>query len=150
MTDSEWQWFQQKLSLRSVGCSGGCLGLMVVAVNVFFIGAAGMVGSDMGSVDPRLNILGTALLPSIGCIFLGAFGAWLYGEQILPVDMRQSSHLLGAVLMGIAGLGLTTIGILYVRQGAELTDLIGVAFFFPAACLFGASVAAIAKAILRS
>ncbi len=117
MTDSEWQWFQQKLSLRTVGCSGGCLGLMVVAVNVFFIGAAGMVGSDMGSVDPRLNILGTALLPSIGCIFLGAFG---------------------------------TIGILYVRQGAELTDLIGVAFFFPAACLFGASVAAIAKAILRS
>jgi len=118
----------------------------VVAVNVLFIGAASMAGS----VDPRLDILGTALLPSIGCVILGAFGAWLYGEHILPVDMRQRSHLLGAVLMSIAGLGLTTIGIVYVRQGAELTDLIGVAFFFPAACLFGASVAAIAKAILRS
>lgn len=140
----------RSFGLRAIECSGGCLGLMVVAVNVFLIGVAGLVGSDMGSVDPRLNILGAALLPSIGCVLLGAFGAGLYGEHILPLEMGQRSHQLGAVLMGIAGLGLTIIGILYVRAGAELTVLIRIAFFFPAACLFGASVAAISKAILRS
>ncbi len=147
MTDSDWRWFRRNFGLRALGCSGGCLGLIAVAVNLFFIGLAGMAGT---SLDPRLDILGTALLPSIGCVLLGAFGAWLSGEHILPVDIRPRSHQLGAVLMGIAGLGLTTICFLYIEQGNALTDLVRVAYFFPAACLLGASIAAIAKTILRS
>ena len=119
--------------------------MIAVAVNLFFVGLAGMAGTDL---DPRLNILGTALLPSICCILLGAFGAWLYGEHILPVDLRSRSHQLGAVLMGIAGLGLAIIAVLDIEQGNALTDLVGFAYFFPAACLLGASIAAIAKTIL--
>ena len=121
--------------------------MIVVAANLLFVGAAAMAD---GSLDPRLNILGTALVPSFGCVLLGALGAWLYGEHILPVDMRPRSHRLGAVLMGIAGLGFATIAILYLMAGPPLLDVLGVAYFFPAACLLGASGVAIAKAIRRS
>lgn len=121
--------------------------MIVVAANFVFVGVAAMAD---GSLDPRLNILGTALLPSFGCVLLAALGVWLYGERTLPVDMRPRSHRLGAVLMGIAGVGFATIATLYLMAGSPLTDFIGVAYFFPAACLSGASVVAIANAILRS
>ena len=121
--------------------------MIVVAVNFLFVGVAAMAD---GALDPRLNILGTALLPSFGCVLLAALGVWLYGEHTLPVDMRPHSHRLGTVLMGIAGLGFTTIAILYLMPGSLLTDFIGVAYFFPGACLLGASVVVIANAILRS
>jgi hypothetical protein len=114
MSDSDWRWFRRTFgNLRTLGCSGGCLGLIAVAINLF----VGALAALAGSSDRRLDNLGTALLPSIGCVLLGAFGAWLYGEHMLPVGMRPRSHQLGAVLMGVAGLGLTTVAILYVAQG---------------------------------